>query len=123
MADWRSINLRIPAGPTRRSCSPSISGYAGQPQKRGTLTLNRSVGRSGELGTVLEPVDRAAVRTWLRFVHTGEFYGLTGQTIAGVVSVGGGVLVYTGLALAFRRFVAWRARRRSPTRDYQQPAA
>ena len=50
-----------------------------------------------------------------RFVHTGEYYGLTGQTIAGLVSAGGAVLVYTGVALALRRFGAWR-RRRTTTR-------
>ena len=53
------------------------------------------------------------LRTWLRFAHTGEVYGLVGQTIAGVVSFGGAVLMYTGLALAFRRFLAWRLRVRN----------
>ena len=123
VAGWRSINLRIPAGPDAPVVFTIDQGYAGQPQKRGTLTLNRA---SGEVVS-WEPYSSLSigrrVRTWLRFVHTGEFYGLTGQTIAGIVSAGGGVLVYTGLALAFRRFVAWRGRRRSPTRDYQQPAA
>ena len=50
------------------------------------------------------------VRTWLRFVHTGEFYGLPGQTIAGVVTAGAAMLVYTGIALALRRLLAWRLR-------------
>ena len=46
----------------------------------------------------------------LRFAHTGEVLGLPGQTIAGIASAGAVVLVYTGLALALRRFVAWRRR-------------
>jgi uncharacterized iron-regulated membrane protein len=51
----------------------------------------------------------------MRFVHTGEYYGLTGQTIAGIASLGGALLVWTGLALAYRRFRAWLARdRRAP---------
>jgi uncharacterized iron-regulated membrane protein len=33
-----------------------------------------------------------------------------GQTIAGLASLGGVVLVWTGLALTWRRFRAWRAR-------------
>jgi uncharacterized iron-regulated membrane protein len=45
-------------------------------------------------------------------VHTGEYYGLIGQTIAMIVSAGAVVLVWTGLALTWRRFTAWR--RRSP---------
>jgi hypothetical protein len=49
----------------------------------------------------------------LRFAHTGEVAGIAGQTLAGVVSAGASVLVYTGLALTWRRFRAWQARRRS----------
>jgi uncharacterized iron-regulated membrane protein len=52
-------------------------------------------------------------RTWLRFAHTGEIYGLTGQTGAGIVTGGGAVLVYTGIALALRRLFAWRKRSRA----------
>jgi uncharacterized iron-regulated membrane protein len=113
VAEWRSINLRIPTGPDAPIVFTIDQGYAGQPQKRGTLTLNRASGEvvSGEPYSSLSAGRR--LRTWLRFVHTGEFYGLTGQTIAGVASSGGAVLVYTGLALAFRRFVAWRARGRN----------
>ena len=51
------------------------------------------------------------LRSWLRFAHTGEIYGLPGQTVAGLVSAGGAVLVYTGIALALRRLVAWLRRR------------
>jgi len=47
----------------------------------------------------------------LRFAHTGEVLGLPGQTVAGLVSLGAAVLVWTGLALAWRRFRAWRGRR------------
>ena len=51
------------------------------------------------------------VRTTMRFAHTGEVLGVAGQTIAGIASVGGAVLVWTGLALAWRRFRAWAGRR------------
>jgi uncharacterized membrane protein len=44
----------------------------------------------------------------VRFGHTGELAGLTGQLVAGLASVGGAVLVWTGLALAFRHLLAWR---------------
>ena len=46
-------------------------------------------------------------RTWLRFAHTGEVYGLTGRR-SRARHAGGAVLVWTGLALALRRFIAWR---------------
>jgi uncharacterized iron-regulated membrane protein len=53
------------------------------------------------------------LRSWIRFLHTGEALGWTGQLIAGAASLGGGVLVWTGLALGFRRFLG-RKRSRSP---------
>lgn len=61
-------------------------------------------------------------RSWLRFAHTGEFYGLTGQTIAGLASLGGAFLVYTGLSLALRGLAAWLKRRRA-AEEYEQPRA
>jgi uncharacterized iron-regulated membrane protein len=44
-------------------------------------------------------------RSWFRFVHTGEQYGVIGQTIAGIASLAACFLVYTGLALAYRRLI------------------
>ena len=47
-------------------------------------------------------------RGWIRFGHTGELGGVVGQFLAGGASLGGVVLVWTGLALALRRLVGWR---------------
>jgi uncharacterized iron-regulated membrane protein len=44
------------------------------------------------------------VRSWTRFLHTGEALGPIGLGIAGLASVVGLVLVWTGFALAIRRF-------------------
>lgn len=44
------------------------------------------------------------LRTWLRFLHTGEALGWLGQLVAAIASLGGAVLVWTGFALAWRRF-------------------
>jgi uncharacterized iron-regulated membrane protein len=44
------------------------------------------------------------VRSWTRFLHTGEALGWGGQFVAGLASFGGLVLVWTGFALAIRRF-------------------
>ena len=51
------------------------------------------------------------VRGWMRFAHTGELGGLAGEAVAGLASLGGAFLVWTGVALALRRLAAWRARR------------
>jgi uncharacterized iron-regulated membrane protein len=53
------------------------------------------------------------LRQLARFTHTGESAGVIGQTIAGLATLGGAVLVFTGIALAIRRYFAW---------IYRQPA-
>ncbi|MFI5328946.1 MAG: PepSY domain-containing protein, partial [Candidatus Rokuibacteriota bacterium] len=50
------------------------------------------------------------LRAWVRPLHTGEAGGLAGQTIAFLASAGGAMLVWTGIALAWRRFRSWRRR-------------
>lgn len=44
------------------------------------------------------------IRTWTRFLHTGEAVGWGGQLVAGLACLGGLFLVYTGFALSWRRF-------------------
>ncbi len=118
---WRSMAVRF-GGTTSGPWVITVDeGYGGQPQLRRTLTANRSSGAIVKAETFgdLGPGRRA--RSWLRFAHTGEYYGLTGQTIAGIVSAGGAMLVYTGIALALRRLSAWR-RGRSVRIDASQAA-
>ena len=40
----------------------------------------------------------------MRGLHTGEALGFAGQTVAGLASLGGCFLVWTGFAMAWRRF-------------------
>ena len=44
----------------------------------------------------------------MRFLHTGEALGFFGKLVAALASIGGALLVWTGFALAWRRFIAWR---------------
>lgn len=110
---WRSMAVRLAGGPRAPFVLTVDEGYGGQPQKRTTLTVSRAA----EIEKVETFADQSAgrrLRSWFRFAHTGEIYGLGGQTVAGLVSAGGVVLVYTGLALALRRCWAWLRRRSSP---------
>ena len=52
------------------------------------------------------------LRSYARFGHTGEAWGIVGQTVAGLASFAGVMLVWTGIALAWRRMVAYLARKR-----------
>ena len=79
-----------------------------------TLTLNPFSGEilKQEGHAELSPARR--LRTWTRFLHTGEAIGPLGQFVAGLACVGGCILVYTGFALSWRRFLG---RKDRPGRD------
>ena len=108
--DWTTITMRIPASLRVPYAFAIDRGTGGQPQLRSTLTLDRN-GGAVRYETFSDQRLGARLRSISRFAHTGEVLGLTGQTIAGLASAGASVLVCTGLALAFRRFRAWRKRR------------
>ncbi len=109
---WRTIGARLGGnGPVAFTID---RGYGGQPQLRRAMTIDRTTAAVVPVAGFNEQSTGRQLRQFLRFAHTGEYFGLVGQTIAGVASLGGVVLVYTGLALALRRFSAWRTRRHEP---------
>ncbi len=121
---WRTITTRLATSEKAPIVITVDEGYAGQPQKRRTLTFDRATAALAKD----ESFDRLSAgrraRSWLRFAHTGEYYGLTGQTVAGIASAGGAVLVFTGLSLALRRLSSWiqRTRGSSAAVDRQRAA-
>jgi len=110
-AGWQSISLRIPQSVEAPITFTIDHGNGGQPQKRAQLTLDRKSGEVINWEPFSSYTTGRKMRSFMRFAHTGEVAGLVGQTIAGVASLGACFLVYTGLALAFRRFRAWLAPR------------
>jgi uncharacterized iron-regulated membrane protein len=110
VAGWQSISLQLAAtdGPMTFSID---SGSGGQPQKRAQLSLDRKTGDVVKFEPFSSGTKGRQLRSILRFAHTGEVLGIAGQTIAGLVSLGGAFLVYTGFALSFRRLRAWLGRR------------
>jgi uncharacterized iron-regulated membrane protein len=117
---WRSINLRLSSAPDQPAVFAIDSGSGGQPQLRSTLTLDATTGDVVGWEPFESQTPGRRLRSWSRFTHTGEYYGLVGQTVAGLVSGGAVVLVYTGLALALRRLVAWLRNGRSAARRTAQ---
>jgi uncharacterized iron-regulated membrane protein len=109
---WRTINLRVPASDRAPVVFAIDKGDGGQPQHRSTLTLARQTGEVVTFEDFSSLTLGRRIRNVMRFAHTGEVLGIPGQTLAGLVSAGGVVLVWTGIALTLRRFNAWRARQR-----------
>ncbi len=118
---WRTINLRLPQSNSAPLAFAIDRGDGGQPHRRSTLTLDRKSGSvvSYEDFSTLSIGRR--IRNVMRFAHTGEVLGIPGQTVAGLVSLGGVVLVWTGIALALRRFSAWRGRRQTRADQTERP--
>ena len=104
---WRTITLAIPAAEANSASLTIDEGDGGQPQKRHVLTLNVTDGEVINWAPFTSQTPGAQARRWVRFLHTGEALGLTGQTIAGIASFAAILMVWTGLALALRRFLRW----------------
>jgi len=108
--NWQSISLRLSPGSGAPVTFSINDGNSLNPIARSQLLLNPMTAAvvRWEPYTGLNLGRR--LRMWARVAHTGEAAGLPGQIIAGLASLGGGFLVFTGLALACRRFYAWMGR-------------
>jgi uncharacterized iron-regulated membrane protein len=122
-SDWRSIAFPIPSTDDAPVTFNVDSGNGGQPQERTSLTIDRVTAEVKRAEVFTDQDAGRQARQWMRFVHTGEYYGFIGQTVAGIASAGGALLVWTGIALAYRRFRAWISRDRSRARDESRAAA
>ncbi|MEY2854185.1 MAG: hypothetical protein RL030_1317 [Pseudomonadota bacterium] len=106
---WQRITLPVDAGGnTVQLTAELVSRELRAPRQ--TLVLSRADASVVELSPPPQPGPGTQsrgqrARVWLRFVHTGEQYGLTGQTLAAIASLAACFLVYTGLALAWRRLI------------------
>ena len=107
MADtpgWRTVTIGIPQSIDDRVVVTVDRGTGRQPSKSEDLIFDRTTGELVERAGYPTLSRGLKIRRWLRFAHTGEVYGVIGQSIAGVVSLGVAVMVWTGLAMSWRRF-------------------
>jgi len=109
--DWRTLTLALPPASTARFTIDQ--GNGGQPQHRHTLTLDAATGDVRSWAPFSSQTPGQRLRIWIRFLHTGEALGIVGQTIAAVVSATSVIMVWTGLALAWRRLIVPLFRRRT----------
>jgi uncharacterized iron-regulated membrane protein len=112
VSGWQSISLRVPASPRAPFDFIIAESHRGRPDKRHTLTVDRATGAIIKTESFADFNTGRKVRSWLRFIHTGEALGVAGQTVAGIASAGGAFLVWTGVSLAWRRFRSWQDRKR-----------
>jgi uncharacterized iron-regulated membrane protein len=109
---WQVITLRLPPSPGKSLTFAIEQGSKGRVDLRSQLVLDRASAEVVRWENFESLNAGRRLRSWLRFVHTGEAGGFLGQTVAGIASAGAAVLAFTGLMLAFRRFRSWRGRGR-----------
>jgi uncharacterized iron-regulated membrane protein len=108
---WRSITVRMPPG-GGAAVTVTVKEHDAWPLfATRQLTLDRHTAVVLRDERFTDATRGRRLRSWLRYLHTGEALGVPGQIVAGLASLGGAVLVWTGLALTWRRF---RRRRASP---------
>jgi uncharacterized iron-regulated membrane protein len=103
LATWRTISVSVPPNSDGQVTIRIDQGWSGQPQKRTTVAYAAKTGDEISRSTLRDETPGRRLRTQLRFAHTGEYYGLFGQTVAGAASLAGIFLVWSGFALAWRR--------------------
>lgn len=109
--DWRTVRINLPDAAEQPVTLAVDRGSGRQPHLQSTLTLDAKTGTVLKTEHFNDQTAGSQARRILRFTHTGEVGGVFGQTLAGLVSAGAIVLAYTGIALSWRRFRAWLARR------------
>ena len=121
--DYRLLTMTIPDALATMADFSIDQGNGGEPQKRHSVTLDAYNGSVVEWAPFNSQSAGRQARSWVRFLHTGEALGILGQTIAGLASLAGVLLTYTGLALCLRRFRNWLRRLRTSPIDNSTTAS
>lgn len=101
---WISMTMRMPEKPGAPVSINIEEELPPHPKPRSQLTLDSQTAEIKKIEPFKEQNLGRKLRLWFRYLHTGEAAGVIGQLIAGLASAGGAVLVWTGFALAWRRF-------------------
>nr|WP_321458068.1 PepSY-associated TM helix domain-containing protein [uncultured Cohaesibacter sp.] len=107
-SNWKTISIIVPDSDQAGSVDVLVdTGNGKQVSTQQTITYNRE---TGDVASVKGPDEMAtptqSLRRYIRFLHTGEVYGVIGQTLAGIASLACLFLVWTGFALAWRRLIS-----------------
>ncbi|MYA33920.1 MAG: PepSY domain-containing protein [Gemmatimonadales bacterium] len=101
--EWRTLILHLPR-PTEPEVRVEVrGGRAGQPHRTGFLTLDAATGGARAWESFADDTPARRAQQFLRYAHTGEYWGLPGQLLAGLFSLAAALMVWTGLSLAVRR--------------------
>ena len=100
---WRTLILNLPRPANGEVRVEVRGGRAGQPHKTGFLTLDAASGAARAWESFADDTPAGRAQQFLRYAHTGEYWGMGGQLLAGLFSLAAALMVWTGLSLAVRR--------------------
>ena len=101
--EWRTLILNMPRPSDGEVRVEVRGGRAGQPHRAGVLTLDAASGTARAWESFADDTPARRAQQFLRYAHTGEYWGLAGQLLAGLFSLAAALMVWTGLSLAVRR--------------------
>lgn len=102
---WRSISQRLSGSPSMPVTFSIDFGDGTRPDLISRLTLDRKTGEVLRWQTYETESSGQQIRSWVRWIHTGEAGGIMGQTVAVLTSIGSILLVTTGISMAIGRAV------------------
>lgn len=108
-SNWKSITVRLPIA--KDAVFTIDEGKSLNTFGRSTLILDATSAAVNKWEPYEQQNSGRQLRSWIRFTHTGESFGIVGQLIGFVACIGGAFLVYTGFSLALRRLRNWLKRR------------
>jgi uncharacterized iron-regulated membrane protein len=105
MPEWQAMSLELPDNAEKPFVATVTDASRGRPDRRVKLTIDReTLYVTGREGGFEKLTTGARLRQSVRWLHTGELGGVFGQCLAVFASVSTLVLIWTGFALAWRRF-------------------
>ena len=107
---WKTMSIRLGTDSKAPVSIVIDEGKSINPFGRSQLTLNATTAEVLKWEPYSQLNAGRKLRSWARYTHTGEAFGLPGQIIGFVACLGGAFLVWTGVSLALRRFRAWRGK-------------
>ncbi len=119
--EWTALTLELPRVAGAPVSVMVADGASSSPVARSVLTMDAGTGQVVRWQTPATASLAQRVRSWIRCAHTGEQWGVVGQSFAAIGCLGGALLVWTGLSLALRR-LANALRRARVTREVHVPA-
>ena len=95
-------------------------GRAGQPHRTHRLVVAAATGAVLEWESFADASPGRRGQEFLRYAHTGEYWGPAGRAVAGAAALGAAVVAWTGLWLALKRARRWFGRRGGARRARQR---